>query len=94
MKNREYSFDEEESEILDAFDKGELDISDNSEEIKEALFQASENIIKKKKKITIRVSEYDLTKLKLRSLETGVPYQTTLNALIHQYVRGDISLHI
>jgi len=37
-------------------------------------------------KISLRVPRRDLTRLKSRALQKGVPYQTLINALIHRYV--------
>jgi predicted DNA binding CopG/RHH family protein len=37
-------------------------------------------------KISLRVPRRDLTQLKSRALQEGIPYQTLINALIHKYV--------
>ena len=37
-------------------------------------------------KISLRVPRRDLTRLKSRALQEGIPYQTLINALIHRYV--------
>jgi len=37
-------------------------------------------------KISLRVPKRDLTRLKSRALQEGIPYQTLINALIHKYV--------
>jgi predicted DNA binding CopG/RHH family protein len=37
-------------------------------------------------KISLRIPKRDLTRLKSRALQEGVPYQTLINALIHRYV--------
>jgi predicted DNA binding CopG/RHH family protein len=37
-------------------------------------------------KISLRVPKRDLTRLKSRVLQEGIPYQTLINALIHRYV--------
>jgi predicted DNA binding CopG/RHH family protein len=36
--------------------------------------------------ISLRVPKRDLTRLKSRALQEGIPYQTLINALIHKYV--------
>ncbi|MEE9905797.1 MAG: hypothetical protein K4305_10310 [Chlorobium sp.] len=41
-----------------------------------------------KKRINIRISESDLNRLKAKSLEEGIPYQTLVSSLIHRYVSG------
>ena len=37
-------------------------------------------------KISLRVPKRDLTRLKSRALQEGIPYQTPIDALIHRYV--------
>ncbi len=37
-------------------------------------------------KISLRVPKRDLTRLKSRALQEGIPYQTLINALIYRYV--------
>ena len=37
-------------------------------------------------KISLRAPKRDLTRLKSRALQEGIPYQTLINALIHKYV--------
>ena len=39
-------------------------------------------------KISLRVPKGDLTRLKSRAMQEGVPYQTLINSLIHKYVAG------
>lgn len=39
-------------------------------------------------KITTRLAQNDLTALKARALEQGIPYQTLLASVVHQYVEG------
>jgi predicted DNA binding CopG/RHH family protein len=49
-----------------------------------------ENIIDKAKKsraISLRISQYDLEKLKEKAKEEGIPYQTLINMVLHKYVQ-------
>jgi len=48
----------------------------------------------KKKSISIKLTENDIRKLKKKSLETGIPYQTLIESLIHQYVEGKIKIKL
>ncbi len=43
-------------------------------------------MIDERAKISLRVPTRDLTRLKSRALQEGIPYQTLINALIHRYV--------
>jgi predicted DNA binding CopG/RHH family protein len=39
-----------------------------------------------REKISLRISRSDLTRLKSRALQEGIPYQTLINSIIHKYV--------
>lgn len=41
---------------------------------------------RKTKNVNIRISESDLARLKQRSLEEGLPYQTLISSVLHRYV--------
>jgi predicted DNA binding CopG/RHH family protein len=73
-------------------DKYEQDIEDNFD-IQETVktdsslnkFKISaQKYLKNKKSITIRVANYDLEAIKLKSSKMGLAYQTYINMLIHQ----------
>ncbi|MCK4797989.1 MAG: hypothetical protein KAT05_11430 [Spirochaetes bacterium] len=84
----------EELEILDKYEKGILIQSKLlKEDIKEAK-EVAKNTISKLKHISIRLSEKDIKKLKIKAIETGISYQTLIGALIHQYTENKIKLRI
>ena len=41
---------------------------------------------KKDRAISLRMSSYDLEKIKERAKEEGIPYQTLINMILHKYV--------
>jgi predicted DNA binding CopG/RHH family protein len=82
----------EESALLDAIEAGEFKSVDNLKEELAKAKQAAKNTITKNKNINIRISESDIAKLKARSIEVGIPYQTIVSALIHNYTTGKIKL--
>jgi predicted DNA binding CopG/RHH family protein len=45
---------------------------------------------RKTKNINIRISEFDLEKLRERSEEEGIPYQTLIASLLHKYVTNQL----
>ncbi|MDR2428800.1 MAG: hypothetical protein LBD62_03230 [Candidatus Margulisbacteria bacterium] len=76
---------------LDAFEQA---IEDNAaafvpvssrEQAKIETIIASAN---KTKNINIRISENDLTRVKQKSAEEGLPYQTLISSIIHKYISG------
>lgn len=80
--------DEEEREILEAFEKGEIKSVDNLEEEMRMAQAAAANYVKKDKRVNIRLSGADLTMLKMRAVEEGLPYQTLLSSVLHKYATG------
>ena len=80
---------EEEKQVWEAFKK----ISGhNIEQRKKELQEIAMATIEKNKRISILINERDLFELKSKALETGVPYQNLIGALIHHYVTDKISL--
>jgi predicted DNA binding CopG/RHH family protein len=44
----------------------------------------------KTKNINIRISTYDIEKVKQKSAEEGIPYQTLISSVIHKYITGKL----
>lgn len=85
----ELEFDE--NELLDLFENNRM-ISDK-EKLTDYIVVAK-NTIEKNSKISIRVNEKDLRKVKSKAIEVGVPYQTLINMIIHQYAENKIKLSV
>ena len=61
-------------------------ISGNKKEkIEKILAQA-----KKNRSISLRISNFDLEKLKEKASNEGVPYQTLINSILHKYVTNQL----
>ena len=85
---------DEEREILEAYDSDNLERVEDVEAKKREIVEAARRTSLKTKRISIRVGEDDLEKLKVKAAESGIPYQTLLGSLIHQFVTGKVSLLI
>jgi len=85
-------FDKEEIEILEALENDQLKRSVDAKEEIALAKQASKEYLSKSKNITLRLSLKDLKGIKEKSKELGIPYQTIISALIHQYVDGKVKL--
>jgi len=78
---------------LDAFEQS---IEDNAEKfipLSDAEKTQVETIINaanKTKNINIRISAYDIEKVKQLSTEEGIPYQTLISSVIHKYITGKL----
>ena len=85
-------FDTEELEILEALEKNELKRSVNADEEIALAKKAAKEYLSKSKNITIRLSLADVTAVRRKSQESGIPYQTLISSLVHQYANGKIKL--
>jgi len=81
---------EEEKVILDAYDKGKMKTSMPSKKEKEKIKSMAENTFRKDRRVTIRLYDHDLKGIKKKAMEKGMPYQTLISAMIHQYGEGDL----
>lgn len=77
-----YELDADEQDILDRFDKDEFVPSDTRKDI---FVEAARETLNRNRQINIRISERDLLKLKARAAEKGLPYQTLISSVLHQY---------
>ncbi|MDR1453783.1 MAG: hypothetical protein LBJ25_07420 [Candidatus Margulisbacteria bacterium] len=78
---------------LDAFEQSIEDNAESFEPISPREQAEIETIIvsaNKTKNINIRISEYDLNKVKQKSAEEGLPYQTLISSIIHKYIGGQL----
>ena len=88
-------YDEEEKELIESIENGPPGVSLPPKELKKEIAlikQAVENTIALRQQINIRMNINDIDSLKKKSAEVGVPYQTLINTLVHQYVTGKITL--
>ena len=82
----------EEMAILEALENKTLLKSINAEEEIAYARQAAKEYLSKSKNITIRLSLNDVTTIKTKAHELGIPYQTIISSLVHQYAAGKIRL--
>ena len=79
-----------ESEIPEAFDKGQLQSIATKSEL--AKFKAAARATgTKDKRVNIRLSAGDLSDIQVKALEQGMPYQTLIASVLHKYVTGVLS---
>ena len=84
----EYKLDEEEQEILSAFESGKLKSVPNvKDEIKKHR-QVAATTFKKDKRINIRIANRDLSELQKLALVEGIPYQTFITSILHKFADG------
>jgi predicted DNA binding CopG/RHH family protein len=80
----------EEKEIEDSLKKNEWRPVSNKKEYLKKLNLAAKNTLAKDKRMNIRIAGKDILMLKSKALEIGIPYQTLVSSILHQYVNGKL----
>jgi predicted DNA binding CopG/RHH family protein len=84
-------FDDEERELFELIESDDY-IPGPSQLTKERLAElqaaAQVTLDAQRTKISLRVNNSDLAKLKARAAQEGMPYQTLINSILHKAVSG------
>ena len=81
----------EEQELLEKFERGELHRAVHAAKEMETAQIAARNTFNKSRKIKLRVTERDFNLAHAKAREEGIPYQTLLSSVIHQYLAGRLT---
>ncbi len=85
---KSYKLDKEEQELLQSLENDEWESVENLEDEIKTHQKIAKNTLKKDKRINIRLSSNDLEALKTHAVELGLPYQTLVSSILHQYASG------
>ena len=89
---KDIKYDDEELEILEAFEAGTLKRVDDLDAHLKKHQSAAEATFKKDQRLNIRISTRDLKNLQAMALAEGIPYQTFAASLLHKYANGQLEL--
>ncbi|MDT8447385.1 MAG: antitoxin [bacterium] len=64
------------------------------EALKQSIRQAAKDSQKKTKTVTFRLSDHDFDAIRQKAALDGIPYQTLISALVHQYALGRVKLNL
>lgn len=83
--------DAEEEELYNAIENGDYKpVSILTPELAEFYRKSAEYTLSQPRvKISLRVKEIDLKRLKERAAREGIPYQTLINSILHQAVANE-----
>jgi len=81
----------EEKEIEALYEDNALELRKPDKVLLRQLKVAAENTFKKDRRINIRLSEHDMIGIQRVAATKGVPYQSLISGLIHQFVEGDLT---
>lgn len=85
-----FELDNYEKELLKDYEVRKIKPNPNLQQEIKRLQAYAEATLDKTKNVNLRISEKDLLKIKAQAAEKGIPYQTLLTSLIHQYSSGRI----
>ncbi len=80
----------EEQEIDTLFERDKIKLAKPDKTLLRNLRSAAENTFKKDRRINIRLSERDMVGIQRVAAAKGMPYQSFISGLIHQYIEGDL----
>jgi predicted DNA binding CopG/RHH family protein len=79
-----------EQEIEALYEAGSIATAKPRKAVLKKLSTAADNTFRKDRRINIRLSEHDMLGIQRVAASKGVPYQTLISGLIHQFVEGDL----
>lgn len=80
--------DQEEKEVLEAFESGKTKRSKNALHTQKRHQEYAEAMLRKDARINIRLPSKDLRGLQKKAFAEGIPYQTLVASILHKYVEG------
>jgi len=80
--------DAEEQELLKSYEKGEWKSINNLPQEMKLAKKIAENTLRKDARITLRIASGDLAHLKQCAAYKGLPYQTFIASVLHEYAAG------
>ena len=80
--------DQEEKEILEAFEAGNVKQARNASETQKRHKEYAKAMSQKEANINIRLPSEDLRGLQQCAVSEGIPYQTLIASILHKYVEG------
>lgn len=80
-----YELDTDEKKLLESFEKDELESALTQASERKRYREYARHSLNRTKNINIRLSERDLQKIKQKAAEKGIPYQTMVASILHQY---------
>lgn len=80
--------DEKEKELIESYNKEEWISTDKKEQ--KVFVEAAKASVLKNKRINIRLTSKDFYDIQAKALEEGIPYQTLISSIIHNYNKGKL----
>jgi len=88
----DYILDSDEIALLEASERGEFQEASNADEVIKQLKVAAKDVagLGSRSNVSLRIPDYNLSCLKSQAVRDGIPYQTLINSVLHQYLNGSL----
>ncbi len=78
----------EEKQLLESVEQGEWQRIPDFARESARYTESARATLRKDKRVNIRMTERDLTRLQKAALHEGLPYQTLIASVLHKYIEG------
>ena len=83
--------DAEEAALMRAYERGDFGIAPASATEKAGARAAATATLKRDKRMNVRMSSMDMIELQTKAAKLGMPYQTLVASVLHQYLSGRLT---
>ena len=80
---------DEERQLIEAIEHDDYQVGDSiltSDRLQDLQASARAKINEERAPISLRIPKTDLSRLKTRAMQEGIPYQTLINSILHKFV--------
>ena len=86
-------FDEEERDLIESFENSNVEVKPISKAEKKKWQAIAAYSIEQRKKqaLSLRLRKGDISLVKREAARKGLPYQTLIASIVHQYVTGELT---
>ncbi len=81
-------WDAEETALLAAYEHGDFTIGPATATEKAEARRAATTTLRRDKRMNVRMSSMDMIELQTKAAKLGMPYQTLVASVLHQYLTG------
>lgn len=104
MSKGKYTIDLAQLEVVDTLDDEELDLYNEikagnyvisfDDETKQKYAQIFKESQQRSRAISLRLQENDYIGIKAKAMALGMPYQSLINSIIHQFLSGELRSNV
>lgn len=83
--------DDEERQILEAYEQGRLQSIPDLEAEKARLIESARQTLQKDKRVSVMLSGRDLAQFQKKAVEEGLPIQALMANVLHKFINGRLN---